>query len=106
MVRPPKIYTHNGKNYSTNCIKLNHEQCCNWFGKCQCGCHTGVWDDTVKELKNRLAREEYENQSDKKREERNSKIRHMRNIGKWDNKPQCGKCGRRDMEKMKLMKKL
>ena len=83
MARPPKYYIHNNKIYSTNCIKLNHKQCWNYFSKCECGCHTGDFDPTVKELRNKLAREKYADLTQQQLKKRNGKIKHMREIGKW-----------------------
>lgn len=83
MARTPKIRTHNGKNYSTNCFRLNHKYCLNYIGECECGCHgTGDIDPTLIELRKKADREKYANMSDKELAKRNKKVKHMRDIGK------------------------
>ncbi len=85
MTRSPKLHIHNGKKYSTNCVRLNHKVCSNFTKQCECGCHsTGIVDPTLNEFRNKLDREKYANMTTKELAKRNAKVKHMRDTGKWD----------------------
>jgi len=87
MGRPPNLFTHKGKTFSSNCARGTHIQCKNDGNLCRCKCHYDKkFTGSISSLREKLykkARARYALLTKQQLSDRNERVRYMRKIGRW-----------------------